>query len=128
GRGRLALAEGCRADRGHDDVLAAGVLRFDPLDPRQRDLRLRVPVRLALVLAQAQVVGDVHDRPGRDGAGDLEIGRQAHRDPRVARAATGSPTVAGTSAGVRRGPRAGTEAAAAGAAASVGAGSATPGG
>jgi hypothetical protein len=49
-RGAFALAERRGADRGDDDVLAARIRRLDPLDPGERDLGLRVPVRLDLVV------------------------------------------------------------------------------
>src|SRR5207253_1579513 len=107
GRRRLALAERRRADRGDDDVLAARPFPLDALDRGEGDLRLRVAVRLDLVVPEAEVVGDVHDRTRGDGARDLEIGREAHRTPRVL--ATGPPdTVAGSAGGGSAGPWDGT--------------------
>ena len=85
---RLALAERRRGDRGHDHVLAARTLGLEPADRLERDLGLRRPVQLELVVGDPEVAGDVDDRARRDGAGDLEVGREAHRSPR--RAADGS--------------------------------------
>src|SRR5206468_2864181 len=102
GRRRLALAERRRADGRHDDVFAARVLGLDPLDPRDRDLRLRVPVWLDLVVAEPEIAGDLHDRPGGDRASDLEVGREGgcgHWTPRVGVAAARAPTVAAAGSG-----------------------------
>ena len=75
---RLALAERRRRDPGDHDVLAPRVGRLEPLDRRQGHLRLARSVLLDLVVAQAQVVGDVDDRPRGDRAGDLEVRGEAH--------------------------------------------------
>ena len=83
--GRLSLAERCRRDGRHHDVLATRALGLQPRDGLERHLRLRRPVQLELVRADAQLGGDVDDRPRRDGAGDIEVGREAHRVSWVAR-------------------------------------------
>jgi hypothetical protein len=57
GRGALALAERRRTHPGDDDVLAARTLTLQPLDPGQRDLRLRVSVQLNLIVAQDRARG-----------------------------------------------------------------------
>ena len=83
GRGRFALAQGRRRDRGHDDVLAAGPLGLETPDRLEGDLGLRPTVWLDLVVAESKIAGDVDDRARRDGSSDLEIGRKAHRAPRL---------------------------------------------
>ena len=89
--------------------LPRGLRRLEPLDPGERDLRLRVAVRLDLVVAESEVVGDVHDRAGRDRSGDLEVGREAHRAPRVGgRCGRVSTRWQAPSAADRRGARGGT--------------------
>ena len=82
GRGRLALAQGRRRDGRHDHVLAARPLRLEALDGGERDLGLGRAVQLQLVVGDAQFAGDVDDRARRDGAGDVQVGREAHRTPR----------------------------------------------
>ena len=83
GRRGLALAQRRRRDRGDDDVLAARSLRLQAPDGLEGDLGLRRAVQLDLVIGQAQVTGDVDDRTRRDGAGDLQIGREGHQTPRL---------------------------------------------
>ena len=73
GGGALALAEGRRADRGHEDVLAARALGLEPLDRREADLRLREAVRLDLVVPQPEVAGDLQDGARGDRTGDLQV-------------------------------------------------------
>ena len=70
GRRRLALAQRRRADRRDDDVLAARVRRLDATDAVERDLGLGAAVELDLVLVQAEIAGNVEDRPRRDRPGD----------------------------------------------------------
>ena len=79
---RLALAERRRRDRGDQDVLAARPLRLEAGDRLERHLGLGRAVQLELVVGDAEVVRDVDDRARRDGSGDLEVGREAHRSPR----------------------------------------------
>ena len=82
-RGRLAFAERRRGDRGDDDVLAARPFRLEPADRLHRHLGLGRTVELELVVGDPQVARDVHDRARLDRAGDLEVGREAHRSPLV---------------------------------------------
>jgi hypothetical protein len=70
-----------RRDRGDDHVPAARPFGFEPFDGLERDLGLRRPVELELVVADPEVGRDVDDRARRDGAGDLEVGREGHRSP-----------------------------------------------
>jgi hypothetical protein len=79
GRGRLALSEGCRADRGDDHVLAARAGCLDSTDPVERHLRLGAAIRLDLVVLEPEVPGNVRDRAWLDAAGNLEIGRKRRR-------------------------------------------------
>ena len=51
----------------------------------------------------AQLARDVDDRARRDGAGDLEVGREAHRSPQLARGGTrGAAVTAGRRVGAWR--------------------------
>ena len=81
---RLALAQRRRRDRGDDHVLASRALGLEPPDRLERDLGLGRPVQLELVIGDPEVARHVDDRTRRDGSGDLEIGRKAHRSPRGA--------------------------------------------
>ena len=74
------------------DVLAARPLGLEAADRLERDLGLGRPVQLELVVGDAQVVRDVDDRARRDGSGDLEIGREAHRSPRDWCSAVAAPS------------------------------------
>ena len=65
-RRALALAQRGRADRGHQDVLAARALPLLALDALDRDLGLGVAVQLDLVVRETQLVGDLGD--GANGA------------------------------------------------------------
>ena len=68
---RLALAGLRRRDRRDADELRVG-LRRQPVEHRQPDLRLVVSVELDLVRLEADLGGDVRDRPELRGLGDLE--------------------------------------------------------
>ena len=87
GRRRLALAERRRRDRRHDDVLAARVLRLEPADRLERDLRLRRPVQLDLVVAEPRSVAT--STIGR-GVTDRAISRSDGKAVAVIRAPRGS--------------------------------------
>ena len=58
--------------------LPRGLLGLQALDRLEADLGLGAAVRLELVVAEAEVAGDVEDRARGDGLGDLEVGREAH--------------------------------------------------
>jgi len=75
---RLALAERRRRDRGNHHVLPRAVPASTPLDARQGHLRLRRPVQLQLGGPKPRSGGDVADGARGDGAGDLEVGGEAH--------------------------------------------------
>ena len=79
GRRRLALAEWRRRDGRHDNVLAEWVLRLEPANRLQADLRLPRAVQLDLVIAKTELARDLDDRPRRHRARDLEIRRERLR-------------------------------------------------
>ena len=91
GRRRLALAERRRRDRGDHDVLPARSLGLEARDRGEGHLGLRRSVQLELVGQDAQLGGDVDDRPRRDGTRDVEVGREAHRSPRAWRVSARRP-------------------------------------